>query len=287
MIDLIIDRLYEAVEKKGHVCVGLDTSLDYIPKDFLNKFVSPYDALFEFNKRIIDATEDAVACFKVQIAYYEALGIEGMKVYSKTVKYLKSRGNIVIGDIKRSDISDTAKMYARAHFEGDFEVDLITVNPYMGIDSITPFLEYVDKEKGIFVLVKTSNSSCRDLQTLYAGEKRVFERVYDFLKPYIKKNLGKYGYSPIGAVVGCTNSDEALDIRKKLNGMFFLIPGYGAQGGGAEDVKRLLVDGNGGVVNSSRGILLAYRKYEDEFDIAARKEVLKMREEITNAIQIP
>lgn len=281
---MIIDKLYEAVEKKGPVCVGLDTSIDYIPKDFLKKFTSPYDALFEFNKRIIDATEDIASCFKVQIAYYEALGIEGMKVYSKTIKYLKSKENIVIGDVKRSDILDTAKMYAKAHFEGDFEVDLVTLNPYMGIDSILPFLEYLDKDKGIFVLVKTSNPSSKDLQTLYAGEKRVFERVYDFLKPYIEKNLGRYGYSPIGAVVGCTNSDEAEDIRKNLKGMFFLIPGYGAQGGKKEDVKKLLMDGNGGVVNSSRAILLAYKKYNDEFSLAARKEVLRMKEEILSAI---
>ncbi|SEF41364.1 orotidine-5'-phosphate decarboxylase [Caloramator fervidus] len=281
---MIIDKLYEAVEKKGPVCVGLDTSIDYIPKDFLKKFTSLYDALFEFNKRIIDATEDIASCFKIQIAYYEALGIEGMKVYSKTVKYLRSRENIVIGDIKRSDILDTAKMYAKAHFEGDFEVDLVTLNPYMGMDSIIPFLEYLDKDKGIFVLVKTSNPSSKDLQTLYAGEKRVFERVYDFLKPYIESNLGRYGYSPIGAVVGCTNFDEAEDIRKNLKGMFFLIPGYGAQGGKKEDVKKLLMDGNGGVVNSSRAILLAYKKYDDEFFLAARKELLRMKEEILSAI---
>ncbi|KRQ86236.1 orotidine 5'-phosphate decarboxylase [Caloramator mitchellensis] len=280
-----MDRLYEAVEKKGHVCVGLDTSVDYIPEGFKKKFSSVYDALFEFNKKIIDATEDVAACFKVQIAYYEALGIEGLKVYKKTIEYAKEKEAIVIGDIKRSDIADTARMYARAHFEGDFKVDLVTLNPYMGVDSITPFLEYTDKDKGVFVLIKTSNPSSKDLQLLYAGENRVYERVYDMLRSLIEKSIGEYGYSPIGAVVGCTNSDEAGHIRKRLKNMFFLIPGYGAQGGGAKDIKNLLIDKNGGVVNSSRGILLAYRKHGDErFELHAREEALKMREEILNEL---
>ncbi|KYH29256.1 orotidine 5'-phosphate decarboxylase [Clostridium colicanis DSM 13634] len=131
---MIIDRLYEEVENKGNVCIGLDTNLSYIPAVFLNKYTNIEDGIFEFNKKIIDATMDHAACFKVQIAYYEALGIKGLMAYKRTLEYIRSSGCIAISDTKRGDISDTAKMYAKAHFEGDFETDFITVNPYMGMD---------------------------------------------------------------------------------------------------------------------------------------------------------
>ena len=284
---MVIDKLYDSVKKRGHVCLGLDTSLDYIPKGFLNKFQSEDEAIFNFNKEIIDATYDEVACFKVQIAYYEAYGIKGLLAYKKTLKYIKSKGVLVIADIKRGDIANTAKMYAKAHFEGDFESDFITLSPYMGMDSIEPYLSYVkNNEKGIFVLVRTSNKGAEDLQYLSSDERRVYNIMGEKLHKVGQDYLGECGYSSVGGVVGCTHIEEGIELRKKLKNMFFLIPGYGAQGGRAEDVALYLKEGNGGVVNSSRGILLAYRKHEnggESFEKYAREEVLRMKVEILNA----
>lgn len=288
---MIIDRLYESVQNKSCICVGLDTSIDYIPDSFKSKFNSTLDAVFQFNKKIIDATFDLVSCYKVQIAYYEALGIEGLYAYMKTLKYIKSIGSVSIGDVKRGDISSTAKMYAKAHFEGNFECDFITLSPYMGLDSIEPYLEYVEKKnKGLFVLLRTSNKGAKDIQYIESKDnKRVFEHVGDKLYNISKNYRGKYGYSSIGAVVGCTLNKEAKEIRKTYENMFFLIPGYGAQGGSAQDVALCLNNGNGGVVNSSRAILLAYKNYENgdiRFDECSRLEVLKMKGEIENAVKL-
>ena len=139
---MIIDKLYKSVEEKGFVCVGLDTSMDYIPENIKNKSSKVDDVVFEYNKQIIDATYDITGVYKVQIAYYEAMGIDGLKAYKRTLKYLRDKNLISIGDVKRGDIANTAKEYARAHFSGDFEVDFITLNPYMGYDSITPYMKY-------------------------------------------------------------------------------------------------------------------------------------------------
>lgn len=288
---MIIDRLYEEVEKKGNVCVGLDTSLDYIPKDFSSEYENVEDVLYHFNKKIIDATIDIVPCYKIQIAFYEAYGISGMKAYKRTLEYIRRNGSIAISDIKRGDISNTARMYAKAHFEGDFETDFITLNPYMGFDSIEPYLEYVkDREKGLFVLLRTSNKGAKDIEYIEDRQgKRVYNHVGDYLEKLSQEYLGKCKYSPIGAVVGATHTDEGKAIRERFKSLFFLIPGYGVQGGGGKDVALYLKNGNGGVVNSSRGILLAYRNYDDgyrKFDYYARKASLKMREDILNAWKV-
>lgn len=286
---MIIDKLFKAVEEKGHVCVGLDTDISYIPEKFVQAQESTSEAIFQFNKRIIDATVDVAACFKVQIAYYEALGLEGLIAYKKTLEYLRSKDTITIADIKRGDISKTAEMYAKGHFEGDFEADFITLSPYMGLDSIEPFLKYIESgEKGVFPLIRTSNEGAKDIQYIKdENGERIFNVVGKKIQDMAHKYIGECGYSPIGGVVGCTHREEAVEIRKTLHEMFFLIPGYGAQGGGAEDVKALLKDGNGGVVNSSRGILLAYKNHEDgedNFEKYAREEAIKMREAIRNVI---
>ncbi|MCY6369683.1 orotidine-5'-phosphate decarboxylase [Clostridium ganghwense] len=280
---MIIDKLYEVVNKKGNVCVGLDTSYDYIPKWFAEKFTNIEDAIFEFNKKIIDATAEHTACYKVQIAYYEAYGIKGLMAYKRTLEYIRSLGCIAISDVKRGDISKTAEMYAKAHFEGDFETDFITLNPYMGMDSIEPYLDYVkNKEKGLFVLLRTSNKGSKDFEYVNSSEgKKVYDIVGEKLQKLGEEALGKCGYSSIGAVVGCTTAEDGMKIREKYNNSFFLIPGFGAQGGGAEEAGVYLKNGNGGVVNSSRGILLGYKKYENgekEFAECARKEVLKMKQ---------
>ncbi|MBU5485384.1 orotidine-5'-phosphate decarboxylase [Clostridium sp. MSJ-11] len=282
---MIIDRLYESVDKRGHVCVGLDTSIDYLPEEFINKCGSQGEAIFRFNQRVIDATSDVAACFKVQIAYYEALGLEGLMAYKKTLEYIRSLNILVISDIKRGDIADTAKMYAKAHFEGDFQTDFITLNPYMGMDSIEPYLPYLkNKEKGLFVLVRTSNEGAKDIEYLNVNNnEKVYEAVGEKVNILGKEYMGESGYSSIGGVVGCTHVDEALSIRSKLNNTFFLIPGYGAQGGRAEDVALYLKNGNGGVVNSSRGILLAYKRAGGEFnhfEDYSRKEAINMRDSI-------
>ncbi|MFA9398020.1 MAG: orotidine-5'-phosphate decarboxylase [Clostridiaceae bacterium] len=285
---MIIDKLYKKVSEMGNVCVGLDSDLSYIPFSYYRWFERDEEALFNYNKRIIDETIDVAACYKVQIAYYEALGIMGLRVYKNTVAYIRSLGAIVIGDVKRGDIKDTAKKYAKAHFEGEFEVDFITVNPYMGLDSLDPYLNYVENdEKGIFTLVRTSNMGAHDIQFLEdKSGKKVYDIVGEKVQKLGEKYMGESGYSSIGGVMGLTHKEEAKEIRERLNKTFFLVPGYGAQGGKAEDVSLLLKNGNGAVVNSSRGILLAYKKEENrglDFAKCARYEAIKMRDEIIKA----
>lgn len=286
---MIIDKLFEKIEKNGHVCVGLDTDIAYIPESFKAKFESIEEAIFQFNKEIIDATIDEVACYKPQIAYYEAYGVEGIKAYARTMQYIKEKGALSIGDIKRGDIAKTAEMYAKAHFTGEFEADFITLSPYMGLDSIKPYLPYVkNNEKGVFVLIRTSNEGSKDIQYLSTGENtRVYNNVGEAINNLGKEFMGDCGYSSVGGVVGCTHVDEGIEIRSKLDSTFFLIPGYGAQGVKAEDVALYLKNGNGGFVNSSRGIMLAYKKKEDgeqNFAKYAREEVIRMKNEIKDAI---
>lgn len=281
---MIIDRLYEAVKEKGFVCVGLDSHLDYIPNYIKEKHEKISDIIFEYNKTIIDATSDIVAIYKPQIAYYEANGLEGLIAYQRTLRYLKEKGLLSIGDVKRGDIASTAKEYAKAHFKGEFEADFITLNPYMGMDSITPYLDYLKiGEKGVFVLLRTSNEGAKDIECLdYNGEALYF-KVGDELKKFAEELTSECGYSPLGFVVGATHSEEARKIRERYKNIFFLLPGYGAQGAKAEDIRTYLNDFNGGVVNSSRGIIKYYQKFEDgeeRFAHYTREAVLNMRKDI-------
>jgi len=283
---MIVDKLFNQVAEKGHVCLGLDTDYSYLPKNFADKFRTAGEAIYNFNKKIIDATFDVVACYKVQIAYYEALGLDGLKAYSDTLKYIKGKGALSIADIKRGDIAKTAEMYATGHFTGDFEADFVTLNAYMGInDSLEPFLKYVkENDKGLFALVRTSNKGARDFQYI-KDENNVplYEAVGEKIEELAELNMGSCGFSSIGAVVGCTNNEEGAILRKKLKSVFLLIPGYGAQGGKAEDIAVYLTEGNGAVVNSSRGILLAYKKEEngeENFSLCARNEAIRMRDDI-------
>ncbi|WP_156300356.1 orotidine-5'-phosphate decarboxylase [Streptobacillus canis] len=277
---MIIDKLYNVVKEKGFVCLGLDSHLDYVPKYIKEKYDNVEDILFNFNKDIIDATKDICGVYKLQIAYYEANGIDGLKAYIKTMKYLKELDLISIGDIKRGDIAATAKEYARAHFEGEFEADFITINPYMGLDTLEAYLPYLEKGiKGIFVLLRTSNPGAKDIECLLSDGEEIFFKLGDRLKELGDKYVGECGYSSLGLVVGSSHSEEATKIRERFNNSFFLLPGYGAQGGKAEDVRMYLNDFNGGVVNSSRGIITNYKKYEDgeeKFKEYTRDAVLKM-----------
>ena len=281
---MIVDRLYEAVKEKGFVCVGLDSHLDYIPNYIKEKHEKLSDVIFEYNKTIIDATSDIVAIYKPQIAYYEANGLEGLIAYQRTLRYIKEKGLLSIGDVKRGDIASTAKEYAKAHFKGEFEADFITLNAYMGMDSITPYLDYLKTgEKGVFVLLRTSNEGAKDIECLdYNGEALYF-KVGDELKKFADELTSECGYSPLGFVVGATHSEEAKKIRERYKNIFFLLPGYGAQGAKAEDIRTYLNDFNGGVVNSSRGIIKYYQKFEDgeeRFAHYTREAVLNMRKDI-------
>lgn len=281
---MIIDKLYEAVKEKGFVCVGLDSHLDYIPNYIKQKHEKISDVIFEYNKTIIDATSDIVAIYKPQIAYYEANGLEGLIAYQRTLRYLKEKGLLSIGDVKRSDIASTAKEYAKAHFKGEFEADFITLNPYMGMDSITPYLDYLKTgEKGVFVLLRTSNEGAKDIECLEYQDEPLYFKVGDELKKFADSLTSECGYSPLGYVVGATHSEEAKKIRERYKNIFFLLPGYGAQGAKAEDIRTYLNDFNGGVVNSSRGIIKYYQKFEDgeeRFAHYTREAVLNMRKDI-------
>ncbi|WP_304222221.1 orotidine-5'-phosphate decarboxylase [Gracilinema caldarium] len=290
-----MDALFEAVRDRGPVCVGLDTAPDYIPPRELKHATSKARAVLDFNRAIIDATQDVSACYKVQIAYYEALGLAGLEAYRDTLAYIRQRGSLVIADIKRGDIADTAKCYAKAHYEGDFEADLVTLSPYMGMDSIEPWFSYAKEQgKGAFVLMRTSNRGMKDFeyQELAKGG-RLYHEVGRKIQALAHECRGSSGFGAFGVVVGCTEPEEAEQIRREYRDLFFLIPGYGAQGGAAEDASRLLIDGNGGVVNASRSILKAWfadfnthnileATYAD-VAVAARRETLAMKTDILAA----
>ena len=282
-----MDKLYEAVAARGPVCVGLDTDFSYLPEGFARAELTAGENIVRFNKAIVDATKDVAGCFKVQIAYYESLGLDGIRAYKETLDYVKAAGMPVIADIKRGDIAKTAEMYARAHFEGDFEADFITLAPYMGLDSIRPYLPYVTGAgKGLFVLVRTSNPGAKDFEyEKLADGRHVYDMVGDKLHELGGECMGEKGYSSLGLVIGGTHIEEAAEIRARYEDSFFLIPGYGAQGGTADDIARYLdKHSNGGVVNSSRAVLLAYKKQPGvAFDEAARNECIKMKEAIAHA----
>ena len=263
-----MQKLQEAVKQFGPLCVGLDTDPSYIPENILKNYSSPADAVLAYNLALIERIkqDESAACFKIQIAYYEAMGLAGMEVYAKTLKAVKDAGFIAISDVKRGDIAATAGAYARAHFTGDFESDIITINPYMGFDTLKPFAEYTATQKGakgMFVLLRTSNPGMTDIeqQELKSGG-RVLDRVGEELNSIYNESLLEYPEeecSPVGAVVGCTEESDARYLRDTYPNIFFLIPGYGAQGGAAK-ICGILLQKCGGTVNSSRGILCAWKK---------------------------
>lgn len=285
----LMEKLYKKIEENGFVCVGLDTSLDYIPEKLkVDKSIS--ESLFYFNKEIIDNTKDVCAIYKLQIAYYESYGLEGMKAYKETLSYLRKNNLLSIADVKRSDIAQSASQYAKAHFSGDFEADFITLNPYMGIDSISPYVDYIkNKDKGIFVLLRTSNPGANDFECLrLKDDSELFYTIGDKLKELNDNLIDKSGYGPIGLVVGATHKEEVEKIRDRYKNMFFLIPGFGAQKADSMNVYKLLNSLNGGVVNSSRAILKNYLNYkdgEDKVGYYAREKCIETRKEIQdNAI---
>jgi orotidine-5'-phosphate decarboxylase len=299
---MFVDRLIESIKaKKTPVVVGLDPRIEMIP-DFIKKEAfrrkgngveGIAEAMYLFNKGIIDAVYDLIPAVKIQVAFYEAYGIEGFKAFFKTAEYAKSLGLIVIADVKRGDIQEVAKMYSKAYLQNPL-FDAITVNPYMGEDSIIPYLEDVEKfGKGIFVLAKTSNRGSKDVQDIETEKGGyVYQEVAKMISRISKGAVGKYGYSSIGAVVGATYPFEAKILREEMPQCYFLVPGYGAQGATAEDVVNCFdEEGYGAIVNSSRGVIYAYRSdfwkevySEYEYGQAAREEVVLMTGMINNAL---
>lgn len=263
-----MQKLQEDAKKFGPLCVGLDTDPSYIPENIIKNYSSSAEAVLAYNLALIERIkkDQSACCFKIQVAYYEAMGLKGMEVYAKTVKAVRDAGFIAISDIKRCDIAATAGAYARAHFTGDFETDIITINPYMGFDTLKPFTEYTAAEKGskaMFVLLRTSNPGMVDIeqQELKDGG-RVLDRVGNELNNILAESKKEYTdetCSPVGAVVGCTEESDARALRDAYPEIFFLIPGYGAQGGAAK-ICGILLEKCGGTVNSSRGILCAWKK---------------------------
>lgn len=263
-----MQKLQEDAKKFGPLCVGLDTDPSYIPENIIKNYSSSAEAVLAYNLALIERIkkDQSACCFKIQVAYYEAMGLKGMEVYAKTVKAVRDAGFIAISDIKRGDIAATAGAYARAHFTGDFETDIITINPYMGFDTLKPFTEYTAAEKGskaMFVLLRTSNPGMVDIeqQELKDGG-RVLDRVGNELNNILAESKKEYAdetCSPVGAVVGCTEESDARALRDAYPEIFFLIPGYGAQGGAAK-ICGILLEKCGGTVNSSRGILCAWKK---------------------------
>ena len=263
-----MQKLQEAAKKFGPLCVGLDTDPSYIPENIIKNYSSAPEAVLAYNLALIERIkkDQSACCFKIQVAYYEAMGLKGMEVYAKTVKAVRDAGFVAISDIKRGDIAATAGAYARAHFTGDFETDIITINPYMGFDTLKPFTEYTTTEKGskaMFVLLRTSNPGMVDIeqQELKDGG-RVLDRVGNELNNILQESKKEYSdetCSPVGAVVGCTEESDARSLRDAYPEIFFLIPGYGAQGGAAK-ICGILLEKCGGTVNSSRGILCAWKK---------------------------
>ena len=302
----MIQKLIEKIQKtKAPICVGLDPMLNYIPEHILKKSFGEFgetlegaaDAIWNFNKEIVDHTWDLIPSVKPQIAMYEQFGIEGLKAYDKTVKYCQEKGLVVIGDAKRGDIGSTSAAYATAHLGkvkvgnsicSAFNTDFLTVNPYLGTDGVKPFVDVCNAEdKGIFVLVKTSNPSSGEFQDRLIDGKPLYEHVAAKVVEWGEDSMDG-AYSNVGAVVGATYPEQLTELREKLPHTFFLVPGYGAQGGGAQDVAGAFKDGIGAVVNSSRGIMCAYKKQElDEraFAKAARAEAIRMRDDIMSVVK--
>ena len=297
----MVDKLIKAIiDKQNPSVAGIDTSLQYLPDEIKNSvktFEEASEAIYQFNVILIDGLKDVVPAVKVQVAYYEMYGDAGMIAFKKTCEYAKKCGLIVIADCKRNDIGSTASCYANAYLgstkvgEDDLEAfpaDFLTVNGYLGTDGIKPFTDKTGK--GIYVLVKTSNPSSGELQDLkLENGNTVYEQMGEFVEKWGSESIGEYGYSNVGAVVGATYKEQAERLRNRMPHTFFLVPGYGAQGGTAEDLSVCFDDkGLGAIVNSSRGIICAYKK--DKYAHlgvaeAAKAAALDMKEDILNALK--
>ena len=306
----MINKLVSKIKETGAaIVVGLDPMLSYIPEQILAKAFTEYgetlegaaEAIWQFNKEIVDHTCDLIPAVKPQIAMYEQFGVAGLHAFEKTVKYCKEKDLVVIGDVKRGDIGSTSAAYAAAHLGkvtvgasriSAFDEDFATVNPYLGSDGIKPFIKVCQEEnKGIFVLVKTSNPSSGEFQDRLIDGRPLYEHVGEKVAEWGAEHMGD-SYSYVGAVVGATYPEMGKILRKVMPKAYILVPGYGAQGGkGADLVHFFNEDGLGAIVNSSRGIIAAWQqeKYEkfgaERFGEASRAAVLDMKADIGQALQ--
>lgn len=306
----MIEKLISGIKKTGApIVVGLDPMLSYIPEHITQKAFAEYgetlegagEAIWQYNKGIVDAVCDLVPAVKPQIAMYEQFGIEGLKAFARTVSYCKEKGLVVIGDVKRGDIGSTSEAYAVGHLGKvqvgsksyyGFDEDFATVNPYLGSDGIKPFIKVCKEEKkGLFILVKTSNPSSGEFQDRLIDGRPLYELVGEQVAKWGEELMGDT-YSYIGAVVGATYPEMGKVLREIMPKSFILVPGYGAQGGkGADLVHFFNKDGLGAIVNSSRGIIAAYKqdKYasfgSENYADASRQAVLDMREDIASALE--
>ena len=306
----MINKLIAKIQKtKAPIVVGLDPMLSYIPEHIQKKAFEEYgetlegaaEAIWQFNKEIVDKTYDLIPAVKPQIAMYEQFGIEGLKAYKKTIDYCKSKDLVVIGDIKRGDIGSTSAAYAVGHLGKvqvgskcyvPFDEDFATVNPYLGSDGVKPFIEVCQEEgKGIFVLVKNSNPSSGEFQDQLVDGRPLYELVGEKVAQWGEEHMGD-SYSYVGAVVGATYPEMGAVLRKLMPKTFILVPGYGAQGGQGKDLVHFFnEDGLGAIVNSSRGIIAAYKqeKYAsfgaENFGDASRAAVEDMAADIRQALE--
>ncbi|MBR6771514.1 MAG: orotidine-5'-phosphate decarboxylase [Lachnospiraceae bacterium] len=305
----MINKLVDSIrEKNTPIVVGLDPMLKFIPQHIREKAYREFgetlegaaEAIWQFNKEIVDYTYDLIPAVKPQIAMYEQFGIEGLKVYKRTVDYCREKGLIVIGDIKRGDIGSTSEAYAVGHLGrvqvgsktyAGFEEDFATVNPYFGTDGVKPFIDVCREEnRGLFILVKTSNPSSGEFQDRLVDGRPLYEIVGEKVAEWGESHMGK-DYSYVGAVVGATYPEMGKVLRKLMPKAFILVPGYGEQGGkGADLVHFFHEDGLGAIVNSSRGIIAAYQQEAyasygaDHFGEASRAAVEDMKKDINQAL---
>ena len=305
----MINKLINKIQKtKAPIVVGLDPMLSYVPEHIQKKAFDEFgetlegaaEAIWQFNKEIVDKTYDLIPAVKPQIAMYEQFGIEGLKAYKKTVDYCKSKDLVVIGDIKRGDIGSTSAAYATGHLGkvqvgsktyAGFDEDFATVNPYLGSDGVKPFIDVCKEEKkGLFILVKTSNPSSGEFQDQLINGKPLYELVGEKVAQWGEDHMGD-GYSYIGAVVGATYPEQGEILRKVMPKSFILVPGYGAQGGQGKDLVHFFnEDGLGAIVNSSRGIIAAYKQEAyakfgaENFGDASRAAVEAMIADIQGAL---
>jgi len=306
----MINQLVKGIkEKDAPIVVGLDPMLSYVPKHLVKDAFAAYgetlegacEAIWQFNKGIIDATYDLIPAVKPQVAMYEQFGVEGLKAFKKTCDYAKSKGLVIIGDIKRGDIGSTSEAYAIGHLGtvkigehvySPFTEDFVTVNPYLGSDGVKPFLKVCkDTDKGVFILVKTSNPSSGEFQDRLIDGRPLYEWVGEQVDAWGKEHMGD-SYSYIGAVVGATYPEQGKVLRKLMPKTFILVPGYGAQGGRGKDLVHFFnEDGLGAIINSSRGIIAAYKQEAyaqfgaQNFAEASRQAVKDMIADIDGALQ--
>ncbi len=306
MIDQLIQKIKET---NNPTVVGLDPRINFVPSQIKEEMYDTYGktteavakAYLAFNKAIIDEVHDLIPAVKPQVAMYEQLGAVGLQAYIDTIAYAKEKDLVVIGDIKRSDIASTAQSYADGHIglvdiDGEkvevYKEDFITLNPFLGIDSVEPYFKACkERNKGLFLLVKTSNPNSGQIQDLKVNGQYLYEYVGGLVSQWGEEMIGEYGFSKVGAVVGATYKEQGIQLRKQMPHTFFLVPGYGAQGATAEDLAGTFnEEGLGSIVNSSRGIIAAYAKEaykefgEKDYAKASRQAVIDMKEDLNRVL---